>query len=259
MQYGICLISLAPMRILPDDRSEMVTQVLFGELMQVLEQKEKWLLVELNNDGYQGWISAGQFTFLPDSEYLRLQQSEVWISNDLVQVLESKKNNTRFLVTAGSTFYNCQNNQFTILDEDYIFHGNMKLLTKFQADQLTDNALLFLDCPYLWGGKSAMGIDCSGFTQLVYKISGMNILRDASQQATQGELINLIHEAQPGDMFFFDNDENQINHTGILLDSDYIIHAHQKVRVDKIDHQGIFNAESRQYTHKLRLIKRIML
>ena len=257
MEKGICLISVAPIRNSADDRSEMVTQVLFGELMEVIEKKKKWILVRLLNDNYQGWISEGQFSQLTDEQFYSLSKAEQWVSNDLVQILENKTRNFSFLITAGSTFYNCENNAFNLLGEDYIFHGNMHQLKGFNRELLVNNALLFQHTPYLWGGKSVMGVDCSGFTQLVYKMSGNMILRDASQQASQGEMINLFHEALPGDLLFFDNEHEEINHVGILLDTENIIHAHQKVRIDKIDHQGIFNTDLKKYSHKLRLIKRM--
>ena len=119
-------------------------------------------------------------------------------------------------------------------------------------------AYLFLNAPYLWGGKTNFGIDCSGFTQMVYKLNGYKLLRDASLQATQGDPLSFIEESEPGDLAFFDNEEGAITHVGIIMKDNYIIHAHGKVRVDRIDHTGIFNGEKRLYTHKLRVIKRIV-
>ncbi|MFW5706663.1 MAG: NlpC/P60 family protein [Bacteroidota bacterium] len=255
MDCGICLISVAPLRALPDDRSEQVTQMLFGDLFTVLEKKEKWLLVQLVADSYQGWVSSGQVTPLaPDEMDLLLKQSQ-WVSNDLVQLLENKSRNHSFLVSAGSSFYDCSDQAFELAGEQWYFHGAMSPVKDFDQASVINHAMLFLHAPYQWGGKSVLGIDCSGFTQLVYKMAGKSIHRDASQQARQGEMINLIHEARPGDLLFFDDEEGNIIHTGIMLDESYIIHAHQKVRIDKIDHHGIFNVDTRKYTHQLRIIK----
>jgi hypothetical protein len=257
MQYGICLISVAPLRRAANDNSEMVSQVLFGEIMEIIETRPKWVYVRLIHDNYLGWISQGQITPLTDEEFHGIDKATKWVSKDLVQVLENKSRNASFLVSAGSTFYNCSEDKFNLLGDDYLYHGTMKKVVDFDRDLLVNSAMMFLHCPYLWGGRSALGIDCSGLTQVVYKIAGKSILRDASQQATQGEMINLIHEALPGDLLFFDNEEEIINHVGILLDSEHILHAHQKVRIDKIDHQGIFNTDIKKYSHKLRLIKRM--
>jgi len=110
----------------------------------------------------------------------------------------------------------------------------------------------------LWGGRSPFGIDCSGFTQMVYKLCGMPLKRDAWMQAEQGQDIHLLDETQPGDLAFFDNEEGRIIHVGILTTKNRIIHASGKVRLDSIDHQGIFNSETKRYTHNLRLLKRLI-
>ncbi len=257
MKHAICLTGAAPLRSEPTHRSEMVSQVLFGELMQVLEQNKEWCLVKLHDDGYQGWISAIQIQRLSQEEFDVLTISPRWISTDLVQVLENRNTKTGMLVSAGSIFYNVENNAFVMAGDQYTYLGSMESMDNINFHEITRHALLFLNTPYLWGGKTAMGMDCSGFTQLVYKMCGINILRDASMQATQGEMLNLIHEAQPGDLMFFDNEEEIIHHVGIMLDDAHIIHAHGKVRIDKVDHHGIFNSDTGKYSHKLRLIKRM--
>ena len=123
---------------------------------------------------------------------------------------------------------------------------------------LVQTAFLYLNAPYLWGGKTPFGIDCSGFTQMVYKLNGYKLLRDASQQATQGEALSFIEESEPGDLAFFDNNEGVITHVGIIMKDNYIIHAHGKVRVDRLDHSGIYNVDKKMHTHKLRVIKKVI-
>jgi gamma-D-glutamyl-L-lysine dipeptidyl-peptidase len=124
--------------------------------------------------------------------------------------------------------------------------------------QLIEDAMLYMHAPYLWGGRTPFGIDCSGFVQMVYKIQGLKLLRDASQQAAQGEIISLLAEAEPGDLAFFDDTEGNITHVGMLIDPQRIIHCSGKVRIDALDHEGIYNVKLQKYTHKLRLIKRIL-
>jgi hypothetical protein len=258
MKHAISLLSLIPVRSVADDRSEQVTQILFGELVQILEEKGKWLFIQILNDSYQGWVSNGQLTRINESLFNELKSQTHWVNNDLVQIIHNKTLNYRMLLSAGSTFYNCNNNQFTLIDCDWEYMGGMHTVNSFQPAEIIGSALLFLHAPYQWGGKSAFGIDCSGFTQIVFKMAGIALHRDASQQARQGEVVNLIPEAQPGDLLFFDNEEGEIIHTGILLPDSRIIHAHQKVRIDMVDHQGIFNKENGKYSHKLRIIKRIV-
>ncbi len=257
MEHAISLLSVIPVRSVADDRSEQVTQLLFGELVHILEQKGNWLFIQVLADSYQGWVSSGQLTKISEVLFHDLSNQKYWVSNDLVQIIHNKTANFRMLLSGGSTFYNCASNQFTLLDQEWEYMGGMQPVSSFQPADIIGNALLFLHSPYQWGGKSAFGIDCSGFTQLVFKMSGVIIHRDASQQARQGDVVNLLPEAQPGDLLFFDNEEGEIIHTGILLPDSKIIHAHQKVRIDIVDHQGIFNKESGKYSHKLRIIKRI--
>jgi cell wall-associated NlpC family hydrolase len=121
-----------------------------------------------------------------------------------------------------------------------------------------NDALLYLNAPYVWGGRTPFGIDCSGFVQMVYKMKKIKLLRDASQQASQGEVISLLGEAEPGDLAFFDDAEGKITHVGLLIDRSHIIHCSGKVRIDVLDHEGIYNEAVQKYTHKLRLIRRIV-
>ncbi len=256
MDHGICLLSVVPMRATPDDKSEMVSQLLFGDWVHILEKRDKWYFVQNHTDSYQGWVSAGQIKLQDATVFHEIQNQSHWVSRDLVQILENKTQKTSFLVSAGSSFYHCQDQVFNLCGDTWQYHGEMVNADELNTLEILNYAMLFLHTPYLWGGRSALGIDCSGFTQLVYKMAGRHLHRDASQQAKQGEMINLVHEALPGDLLFFDNEEGDIIHVGILLDDQHIIHAHQHVRIDKIDHQGIFNVDTRKYTHQLRLIKR---
>ena len=138
------------------------------------------------------------------------------------------------------------------------FKGNVwePAAVKQDAETIKQVAFKFLNSTYLWGGKSVFGIDCSGFTQSVYKFLNISLLRDAQQQATQGELIGFLQEARCGDLAFFDNEAGQIIHVGILLSAHEIIHAAGKVRIDKIDNEGIVHAQTGQRTQRLRIIRR---
>ena len=126
-----------------------------------------------------------------------------------------------------------------------------------QKSNLIKTASLYLNSPYLWGGKTPSGIDCSGLTQMVYRINGHFIPRDASQQVELGETLSFIDESQAGDLAFFDDDEGKIIHVGILLENNYILHSHGKVKIDRIDQTGIYNSETQKHSHKLRIIKKI--
>ena len=249
MQYGIFSLSIVPMRSEPTDKSELVTQILYGEVCKVLEVRKKWSRIRLAFDNYEGWIDNKQFEFISEDDYTNILTETPVLSTDLVDMVAMEQN-TVVSIPLGSTVGSASFLKHT-------FEGNVTS-NVFPKDHLIETALLYLNTPYLWGGKTPFGIDCSGFTQMVYKLNGYRLLRDASQQATQGEALSFIEESEPGDLAFFDNAEGAIVHVGIIMEDHYIIHAHGKVRIDRLDHTGIFNYEERAHTHKLRVIKRII-
>lgn len=249
MNYGICHLSVVPLRLEASDVSEMVSQILYGEHFKVLEIRKKWSRIRLSFDGYEGWMDNKQFQLISEDEFEMMEKLPVTLSADLVDVISTSENQLLSLCIGSSV----SSAEFL----NHIFEGNI-ISETLPKNLLVDTALSYLNAPYLWGGKSPFGIDCSGFTQMVYKLNGHKLLRDAGQQATQGEALSFIEESEPGDLAFFDNDEGKITHVGIIMADNYIIHAHGKVRIDRIDHSGIFNYETRNHTHKLRVIKRII-
>ena len=249
MKYGICNLSIVPLRAEAADSSELVTQVLYGEVFKVLESRKKWSRIRLAFDSYEAWIDNKQFLFIEEENYNDISRQTPIVCEDLVDMVSTKDNQMLSIVMGSSL------NGLAILNHD--FEGS-SVEAKFAKDNLIDTALLYLNTPYLWGGKTPFGIDCSGFTQMVYKLNGYRLKRDASQQVEQGEALSFIEESEPGDLAFFDNAEGDITHVGIIMKDNYIIHAHGKVRIDRLDHTGIFNIQTSLHTHKLRVIKRII-
>ncbi len=256
MNYGICNLSIIPLRIEPNDTSEMVSQVLFGEHFKVLEMRKKWSKIRLAFDSYEGWIDNKQFEEIDEDAYFELKTSSTFLAAELIDFTTDEQQN--FLtIPIGSNLPFYKNQQLVVNTKNFNYEGEVYNGRK-PKDSLIEIAYKFLNTPYLWGGKTPFGIDCSGFTQMVYKLCGYKLLRDASQQATQGEVLSFIEESEPGDLAFFDNNEGNITHVGIIMNDNYIIHAHGKVRIDRIDHSGIFNVDTQRHTHKLRVIKKIV-
>ena len=249
MQYGICNLSIVPLRAEPKDTSELVSQVLYGEYFKILEKQKNWIRIRLAHDSYEGWLDKKQYLKIKEKEFEQLESKPPTMVSDMVDFL-TIENDELMPVVMGSNL-----NALPVLQHS--FKGNA-LQTRQPKSKLIETAHLFLNAPYLWGGKTMFGIDCSGFTQIVYKLNGYSLLRDASQQATQGEVLSFIEESEPGDLAFFDNEEGKIIHVGIILENNYIIHAHGKVRIDRLDHTGIFNSERKIYSHKLRVIRKII-
>ncbi len=257
MNYGICLLSVIPCRKEPSSTSEMVSQLLFGETYSINEDKDDWLKIITSFDNYPCWINTKQHNSLSEKEFKNLDTTLV--NSELVQVINNSVTNNVFPITIGATLPNFKNSQLTIGKQSFVFEGlTSNTSIKKSIQDLKQTAYLFLNAPYLWGGKSPFGIDCSGFTQLVFKLNGYQIPRDASQQVELGTPLSFVEEAQSGDLAFFDNEEGNIVHVGMVIDNQQIIHASGCVRIDKFDHYGIFNSETKKYSHMLRVIKNVI-
>lgn len=259
MEFGIINLSIVPVRAEPSDRSEMVTQLLFGELLVVEEYRTTWACIRNVYDNYEGWVDRKQIQQIEEEEFNRLNKYNPCYVNDLVEVVHDLETYNVIPVVMGSKFRNLNDNIFIVAGKKYEYTGQFVCSGKeVSLKSVLEHAMMFINTPYLWGGKSPFGLDCSGFVQLVYMLSGVYLLRDSSEQAGMGEHISFLDEALPGDLLFFDNKDGEITHVGIYLKDHEIIHASGKVRVDKIDHQGIFNTDLNKYTHQLRLIRRIL-
>jgi hypothetical protein len=236
----------------------MVTQLLFGEQFTVLEKTEKWSHIRIEADGYQCWLDNKQYLSIPVNTFNALSSSPRIHTTELVQVMGTSDGGA-FPVLIGSSLPAFSNGVCKIGDHSWKYEGQFTgSEMRTERSGLIETAMLYLDAPYLWGGRSPFGIDCSGFTQMVYLLNGKRILRDASMQASEGVLLSFIEEAETGDLAFFDNPEGQIIHVGIIMNNSRIIHASGRVRIDKFDHHGIFNAESGKYSHNLRMIRKII-
>jgi hypothetical protein len=252
--FGICNLAIIPLRIEPSDRSEIVSQVLFGEHFQILENFKQWSKIKLQFDDYEGWVDSKQYQNISEAEFKQLSDDAIVLNADLIEYIIGQ-DNLLLPIPLGSSlsFLNHSDINTTNLN----FEGT-KISGIKPKECLINTAFMYLNAPYLWGGKTPFGVDCSGFTQMVYKLNGYKLLRDASQQALQGEALSFIEESEPGDLAFFDNDEGKIIHVGIIMKDNYIIHASGKIRIDRLDHLGIYNAEVNRHTHKLRVIKKII-
>ena len=235
MNKGICNVSIAPLRADSSDKSEIVSQLLYGESADIIEVKDNWTKIITHYDNYEAWMDTKQISPVSD-EFVVSRKRNLVKEPFQSTMTESGK----VLLSMGS---------------EVNFETTAPTRGRDLSESIVNCAKEFLNVPYLWGGKSFFGIDCSGFTQIIYKIHGIKIPRDAYQQAEIGDALTFIEEAKPGDLAFFENKEGRIHHVGIILADQKIIHAHGKVRIDSLDSSGIFNKDQNKHTHKLRFIR----
>jgi cell wall-associated NlpC family hydrolase len=235
----------------------MVSQLLFGECCEILDQDNRdWYRVRVKFDGYEGWCQPAHLVEVNEAEYDLAGQA---LTPEWVTALEY--NGHPMMVPMGSQLTAMKNGKAKWRKNQVHYKGKIWDPAEAGTDPKSIKQLTykFLNTPYLWGGRSVFGIDCSGFTQSVFKFMGIPLLRDAYQQAGQGEAVGFLEEMRTGDLAFFDNAEGRITHVGILLHTNEIIHASGKVRIDKIDNMGIVQSETSERTHHLRLIKRLLI
>ncbi len=247
------IVPVVPMRAEASHRSEMTSQFLFGESAELLEKYNGFYKVRLLHDGYEGWCQANQMHEV--SEFSLLNGSLLLNGDPFGEVAI---NDSTMYIPFGLPLFFFENGEAEIGSYKMKFEGNYldPLKSNFNEETIRSLTTKYLNTSYLWGGRTIYGIDCSGFTQQIFKFLNIKLPRDAYQQASLGEIVGFLQEATCGDLAFFDNAEGKITHVGIMLDGATIIHASGKVRVDDIDNYGIISRDTGERTHQLRIIKR---
>ncbi|TAF45213.1 MAG: NlpC/P60 family protein [Sphingobacteriales bacterium] len=256
--YGICHLPLIPIRANASHPSEMISQLIFGQMYTITKWEEKWLKIKVIDDAYEGWIDKNQYQEIDNLLAQKTCTQNHYYTQNIFSEVTNIANTQNMYLPFGAALHNLQNLTFTLGNNNYeLINGNAVLPNAKNFMQTVEKtAMLFINAPYLWGGKTHFGIDCSGFSQQVFKLCGIQLPRDAWQQALQGNVVDFLETAKLGDLAFFDNNEGKITHVGILLNKHKIIHASAKVKINSIDNYGILADNNNGYTHKLRIIKR---
>jgi len=253
MQYAVCSVPVGALRKEPHHNAEMISQHLFGECCTILESIPGWIKIKCKYDNYEGWCQASHLEEIDEDLFSSANKKLTagWVN-------EVSYNGKKMFIPFGSSLATFKKNK-TRWQENIISHNTDTYnpdKEKLNKKNIKWISAKFLNTAYLWGGKSVFGIDCSGFTQSVYKFLNIYLPRDSWQQAESGNTIEFLADVNCGDLCFFDNDEGRITHVGILLNDHQIIHSSGKVRIDEIDTKGIINSDSKLRTHKIKMIKR---
>ena len=243
-EYVVNHCTVTPVRQEPSEGSEQLTQLLFGEVCEVLERLSRWTKIRSTVDGQEGWVDFKMLTST-DIQYL-ISDIRTVVSVPMA-VATDMETGEELMLTLGTRLPNYAHGTFEVFNKKFLINPMqaMKLVNAGATGaEICAVAQSLLNAPYLWGGKNVMGMDCSGFTQVVYSVFGVNLLRNAREQITQGVLVPSLTEAQAGDLAFFDHADRDpqatnVSHVGILLDNKKIIHCSGCVHVDDIDEMGI--------------------
>jgi len=260
MTIGTVLCGVISVRAERSHCSEMLTQILFGERFMIHESNGEWLFVECLHDGYEGFIASNHLFV---SEQCDKPTADVMAVTTAPLAIASKlSDGSNVYLPAGSLLHNydaatgisetaglkLQHDPNTVICGSF-----MKPLAAMTV------AYSWINSTYLWGGRTVFGVDCSGFVQLIYRLSGLELPRDSAQQMIMGEEVPFVQQAKAGDLAFFQEEDGRVSHVGLITGPGKIIHCSGSVRADLLDQQGIFDATTGKYTHKLRLIKRVEL
>ena len=239
MSFGIIDLNIIPVRLKDDAKSEMISQFFFGETLTIIQKSEKWSFVESNLDKYRGWIRNLHFKPITKNQYKIIESQNKFFSTNEIKLT---KYNNEIVVPTGSL----------ISSSKFLGYNYKNTISNINFEKTAKG---FLNSPYLWGGKTKNGVDCSGLVQSIYKTINKILPRDSDDQRKIGNVV--CENFEVGDLAFFGQTKDDITHVGILLNNNQIIHSYGRVRIDKFSEKGIFNNEENRITHELQIIKRL--
>ena len=261
MAKGIVLHAVVPVRAAAKESSEQVTQLLFAETVDFIEKKTRWIKIRNHADNQEGWADAKMIAPLSEEEWKQYHAVPKNARVLLPMTYAVSENNGQTIpLSAGTVLPDYNNGEFAILGVKFRVDPAAVLLDslKMTEENLMLATRFFLNIPYLWGGKNALGYDCSGFTQVIMSLFGAKLPRNASEQALTGKEVSSLSQIQAGDLAFFGHETKTITHVGILLDPNRVIHCSGRVKVEKVDSTGIFSIEQGGYTHRLISIRCVL-
>ncbi len=255
-RYAICNLSCIPVLLQPKVNAEVVSELLFGESYEVVEVLGGYSRIRIAHDEYEGWIDSRHTCAVSEEEYENNISSEVCAAVDLISHVTSSSG-SKLVIPRGAFLPYYKDGCFQCGDNTYSFSGEVcSLNNPLCFERLEEVASSALGCPYRWGGRSPLGMDCSGFVQVVFRLFGISLLRDTYQQITQGENVDSLVDGKPGDLFFGFSVIGNLRHVGIILHGNKIVHCSGKVRIDELVEDGIYDPNNKNVTHVYEAVRR---
>ena len=261
MIFGITTAGIVPLRREKSERSVLASQALFGEMMEVTREEGRWCRVRMLHDGMEGWTRREDLVGVDEGFVRRAMEGRPFVTRDMFSIVMREGDWAGQLVPAGSVLplYEGETGYFRVGDDAYRLVGSLpEAGTGNAREAIARYALMYYNVPYVAGGRSPWGIDNAGLVQMVYRLAGVGVPRQLARWAAEGQTLSFLEEALPGDVVLFGDESGVVTHAGVLWEAGRVIHASGRVRVDKIDHHGIFNEATKRYTHALKLIKRFL-
>ena len=250
-------LATAAVRARPRLDAALTSQLLFGEPVLLLQNLGEYQRVRCPEDGFEGFVRTDQLLAVPEDVFVA-QLSRPAFNLDLFSMLRGPQQGVP--ITFGARLADFDGLRLQHGGQYFEYSGQAALTDDItaSADTLLRLAYKWLYVPGMHGGRTPMGVDPVAFVQLVYRILNLRLPRRADAMVERGELVDFVVQAQVGDVAFFDNAKRKIEHVGLLLPDSKILHVGDRVRVDALDHYGIFNYDLGRYTHRLRVVKRVL-
>ncbi|MGM1429485.1 C40 family peptidase [Sphingobacterium lactis] len=253
MALAVCTLSSISVYQEPTIAAVRVYELLFGEGLLVLERAKEWVYIRVLETDIQGWVMEGQFEevdAVPTYDFIVDDVGGFALGDEqaTIALFHGSPMPENGVLTTKVNTYNFLNDPLKV---------NFGFEVERDRESLENFTATYLNKTVSHKGRTEHGLDSIGLCGLFYRHFGFELPKDLESMLTLGKAIDFISEIQDGDLAFFENEEGIVDHVGLVVSEDEVLHVREKVRIDHLDNEGLFNKDLNQVTHKLRIVKRI--